>query len=374
MSGSIAADETVEIFNHINIINQPGSLASGPTGGFVQVFYDTETDCLSYRNDDIGLRNLCPSTGPTGSTGYTGYTGSTGASGGGSQCTSYNYDDDTTDSDPGSGKFRLNNTDLSLATASYIDVINGAGVDVTNFLLTLAITGNTFYVQNQEDASRFAIYLINTDAVLVGGPTGYIRIPSLTVIDNGNSLLDERETALCLGIKGATGPTGPTGPTGSIGNIGSTGFTGPTGDIGAGFTGPTGYTGFTGPTSGGAGAPAFTSVLRQNNNNEYIDTNSSNTIATRFNFPGTSVVTPTTIDMVLSSNGVTARDATITLTNQTASTIYGTLVTGAVLTVIPTAHTMTGIAGLPSSSSILMLRYGPTSGSVQIRMFCFSLY
>ncbi len=226
MSVSVAADQTFEVFDNIRIINQPGSLASGPTGGFVQVFYDTETDCLSYRNDVIGLRSLCPNTGPTGDTGFT-------------------------------------------------------------------------------------------------GPAG---------------------------------------------DSGSTGFTGTIGD-----TGPTGYTGFTGPSAGGSGAPVFSAVLRQNNNNEYIDTNSANTIAARFIFPGTSMATPTTIDLILATNS-SIRTATITFTNADATVIYGTLVTGLAVTTTPTIFSMASISGLPFGKEIVLLRYGPSIGSSQIRLYSFTLY
>jgi len=82
---SISGEQTVEIFNHLALINQPGSLASGPTGGFIQLFYDTELNRLVYRNDVLGLHVLSETgtTGPTGSEGYTGSTGPTGHTGSG---------------------------------------------------------------------------------------------------------------------------------------------------------------------------------------------------------------------------------------------------------------------------------------------------
>src|SRR5262249_54012835 len=49
----------------------------------------------------------------------------------------------TSDSDPGDGKFRLNNATASSATAAYIDNLNTGGVDVSTWIDTLDDTGDS---------------------------------------------------------------------------------------------------------------------------------------------------------------------------------------------------------------------------------------
>ena len=239
---------------------QTGSTGStGPTGP------DGQTGSTGPTGGDGQTGSTGP-TGPTGAAGQTGSTGSTGAPGAGSNCATYQYDATTTDGDPGSGFFRLNNGSLGSVTEAYIDILDGAGVDISSFLLSLGVAGNTLYVQDQADPQRFGLYSIGADAVLVGGGTGYIRISSLTVIDSNSALIASNDTALCFAVKGEVGQTGSTGPTGADGQTGSagpTGSTGPTGQTGStgptgadGPTGSTGPTGFTGPTgqTGAVGA------------------------------------------------------------------------------------------------------------------------
>src|SRR5690606_31001014 len=56
---------------------------------------------------------------------------------GGAVTLRYNFDDATTDSDPGNGWFKLNNATQASATTIYIDLIDGQGEDRTTLLDSL---------------------------------------------------------------------------------------------------------------------------------------------------------------------------------------------------------------------------------------------
>jgi hypothetical protein len=190
--------------------------------------------------------------GPTGSTGAgatgpTGPTGVTGTDGGGPNCTLFRFSTTTTDADPGAGRVRLNNATQASATQAYIDNLNDNSIDVSTFLLTLGKAGSTLYLQDQSDASKFHLFSVDADAV---DATGYVRFPTISIIDSGSDLSNNAKIIVCISNVGATGPTG------------SAGATGPTGPTGAGPTGPTGSAGATGPTGStgatGAGGSATT--------------------------------------------------------------------------------------------------------------------
>jgi hypothetical protein len=72
------------------------------------------------------------------------------------QPSAWAFDDSTSDSDPGSGKFRLNNANPASATAAYIDNLNAGGVDVSAWLNTLDDNGDT--------DSRGVLTIFNPDA------------------------------------------------------------------------------------------------------------------------------------------------------------------------------------------------------------------
>lgn len=72
----------------------------------------------------------------------------------------WKYDISTTASDPGSGKFRLNNTTVASATALYISKVSNNGIDTYNILNAMA-TGDRIYLQNSSDANEAIIVTIS---------------------------------------------------------------------------------------------------------------------------------------------------------------------------------------------------------------------
>ncbi len=75
MAESIAGEEVLIVETDLLIKNKSSSETSGPTGGYVDVFFDTDTQCLTYRNNIMGTKAIMNVTGPTGVTGLIGPTG-----------------------------------------------------------------------------------------------------------------------------------------------------------------------------------------------------------------------------------------------------------------------------------------------------------
>lgn len=205
-------------------------------------------------------------TGVTGPTGPTGVTGASGAPGGNSFVWTFS-NTDTSNTDPGAGKFKVNNAvDLGNVTQLYLDLLVKDGTDVTDWLDQLNDGTSTFRGQlklfKKADPSFWANYQITGGVT----QTGYRQI-NVSIIDNvvGNfTNLDDIVVSFTrtgdkgntgtTGVTGATGPIGVTGVTGAgvTGVTGVTGATGPTGVIGVtGATGPVGPTGVTGVTGVG---------------------------------------------------------------------------------------------------------------------------
>lgn len=88
--------------------------------------------------DGVDLR------GPQGDAGSDGTDGEDGADGvdGTDPGVLLNFDDSTTDADPGAGNFRADNADLSAATFLYVSKTNRAGDDISAFLAGLADSTN----------------------------------------------------------------------------------------------------------------------------------------------------------------------------------------------------------------------------------------
>lgn len=85
----------------------------------------------------------------------------------------WRFDTDTADSDPGSGKWKLNNADETAATFIYMNDQNISGLDASKIIQLLA-TGSLVYIQRTEDSTEALLYEVS------GAPTdgtGYWKIP-----------------------------------------------------------------------------------------------------------------------------------------------------------------------------------------------------
>ena len=203
-------------------------------------------------------------TGAQGATGPTGAQGSQGNDGNfGGATFEYQFSTNTSDSDPGAGKLKLNNSTVSSATILYIDDTDGGSTntDIQAYLRTIDDSTSTikghFRISNKLNADDFALFTIPglTEA------TGYFRVSCNHVSGSASSFSNNEEVIITFartGDKGSTGAQGATGSGGPTGAQGATGSTGPTGSTGAqGATGPTGGTGAQGAT-GPTGAQGST--------------------------------------------------------------------------------------------------------------------
>lgn len=148
--------------------------------------------------------------GDTGSTGATGVAGPTLAVG-------WTYSSATTDSDPGSGVFRLDNATPASAAQAFIDENEIGGSDVTAWLTSWDDNGTsakrgTLTLTDASDSSVFYIYTV-TGSVVDG--TGYRKV-SLTYVSGSGTLAGE--VHMLFANRGDTGSGDVTGPVSSVDN------------------------------------------------------------------------------------------------------------------------------------------------------------
>jgi hypothetical protein len=202
-------------------------------------------------------------TGPTGPTGPaggpTGPMGPTGPSGIYTATNSFPFvfNNTTSDSDPGPGKFSLNTVDFKDAFAGFISNTEARGTNITGWISSFdecnsSVKGHLSIHQSGAN-HNFAYYnVVNNNTLAVG----YRKIHLDYVISAGAfyddtpiiiSFVRAGNSGSASTVAGPTGPIGPIGPTGPSGATGVTGATGPIGPIGPigpqGNIGPTGVTG-----------------------------------------------------------------------------------------------------------------------------------
>ena len=85
----------------------------------------------------------------------------------------WKFDTDTADSDPGSGKWKLDNVDETAAAFIYLNDANNGGLDASKLIQLLA-TGGLVYIQRTEDSSEALLYEVTGDPTDGGG---YWKIP-----------------------------------------------------------------------------------------------------------------------------------------------------------------------------------------------------
>lgn len=207
-------------------------------------------------------------TGATGATGPQGVKGDTGTFGGATF--KYTFLTDTSDTDPGSGSLKFNNS-LASSTQLYIDYNDSTGADVSSFLTTIddsssSIKG-TFKIYSVASPNNYAYFSI---VGLHTHPGTYFKVPVAFVSSTVSSFSNTEAIAITFSVNGDKGDTGATGPQGVQGPTGATGpantltvGTVTTGTAAATITGtapnqtlnlvlqtgPTGSTGATGPAN-----------------------------------------------------------------------------------------------------------------------------
>jgi hypothetical protein len=160
-------------------------------------------------------------TGPTGATGAPGATGATGAPGlrGGIV---FSFSTITTDSDPGNGILRFNNTTIASVTQIFIDDVDSFSTNQTNWFTTWAqsTAGIKSYLTIQSSSiSGTSICVFSVTGVTAA--TGYRKI-SVNYI-SGVAPSNTESVVLSIARTGDTGSTGATGATGATGSPGAAG-------------------------------------------------------------------------------------------------------------------------------------------------------
>jgi hypothetical protein len=206
-------------------------------------------------------------TGPQGPQGPQGPTGATGGFGGATF--DFTFDSNTSDSDPGQGKLKLNNGTVTAADRLWIDYLDDNGTNIYNFLATIDDSTSTikghFKISNKSDPSDFALFVVNS----LTDKTSYFEVNCSYVSGSAATFSNAEDLLITFartGDKGEAGPQGPTGPSGPSG--------GPQGPQGAaGPQGPQGPSGAAGPT-GPVGLP----VANGNSNIDIATVNGNLTI------------------------------------------------------------------------------------------------
>jgi len=92
---------------------------------------------------------------------------------------SWDFDTLTTDGDPGSGKFRMNNATPASVTEIYFSKTSKQGIDVSNVLLDIS-SGAEIQIIQSDDVLNYIIGTVGT----VVDDTDYVKVP-ITITDSG---------------------------------------------------------------------------------------------------------------------------------------------------------------------------------------------
>jgi hypothetical protein len=146
-------------------------------------------------NDDTGLVVI-----PIGEKGDTGASGPTGS-------TAFDFDDGTTDTDPGAGALALNHASPASATEAYIDDANNGGEDVSDWLDTFDDSGNSTlrgYLHIFDAVSPTTVFAIYAVSGAVTDGTGYRKV-TIAYVTGAGSFSDGNELLVAFFARGPAG-------------------------------------------------------------------------------------------------------------------------------------------------------------------------
>lgn len=126
------------------------------------------------------------------------------------------YTTATVDGDPGTGVFRLNNSNITLATMAYVDLLAVGNADITTWLdsfddSTSPLKGVLSFRHVSNPTTVWAFYYVTA----VTTATGYRKL-SLQWIDSSSTFANANQFVMSFTPTGDLGATGPTGPVGTI--------------------------------------------------------------------------------------------------------------------------------------------------------------
>ncbi len=108
----------------------------------------------------------------------------------------WQYDDSTSSSDPGGGKFRLNNSNQSSATNIYVNDETENGIDFGRIISSLT-SNSKIYIQEKEDSQRALLFDVS------GTPTdngGWWTIPITNGEASSQSIEDGKKCGFIFNI------------------------------------------------------------------------------------------------------------------------------------------------------------------------------
>lgn len=125
--------------------------------------------------------------------------GAVAGAGGGSICLKFKCSSSTTMSDPGPGKFRLNNATQENSTQLVVDVKTNGGYNI-NSLLSTVIAGSKIFLQRKDKPDQYYAFIVNAAPTLSGdASSGYYTFSDITGTANGStSLGDNKDCILCI--------------------------------------------------------------------------------------------------------------------------------------------------------------------------------
>lgn len=121
-----------------------------------------------------------------------------GGGGGGTVSIPWKFSTTITDSNPGSGNFRLNNATQGNSTQIFVSDITDGGVDVSAIIDSL-VPGTDIYIQQNDDSTRFHVATVNGGVV---DATTYFKIP-VTISDSGTDLANNKVASFVFFGQGA---------------------------------------------------------------------------------------------------------------------------------------------------------------------------
>lgn len=112
----------------------------------------------------------------------------------------WKFDTSTTNSDPGSKYFRLNNSTLASVTEIYISETSNTGSD-TSTVFSFMVVGDKLYIQQKDDASKAAIFTVSGSIT----DNGTWRTIPVTVYNQSGSLYGNNKECGVIISFGASG-------------------------------------------------------------------------------------------------------------------------------------------------------------------------
>ncbi len=119
--------------------------------------------------------------------------------GGGAIAMKYKSSSNTTMSDPGKGKWRLNNLTQATATQMAVDVVTSGGYSI-NALLAAITPGTKIFLQRKDKPEAYFTFVVNTAPTLQGTISdGWYLFPSITNLrDGGTGIADNKDCVLAF--------------------------------------------------------------------------------------------------------------------------------------------------------------------------------